>query len=1650
MPSISSKDLAELRPSQDWTFEHALLLLQHEKLGPRRYRQLSQCLDEFLNTNKDVYTDGHYPFLSTGKQTSVKFPKKLTVNNVQYDNNLSESTTRYATLIGQRLSLDPTQVLRIMITASRRIPVEGSIKLISSDDGDWIEGSGNSELVCYYTGKVMREQRTIIRTCFLLVKNDIIANACDASASIALALKQKSIQLFGQQLDAIEFITNQLKHITKNDPLDRLICREYALTLLDILNYAAYLSMASSQTFAKQIVVRWFKLMQRTAFMSDLGHNDIMNTESSATIEALCTIITIVVLDLDSNYGSSADPSSFLNDPSSLRQLNDYIAQTSVNPLIIYAWGIILHRKYTILSIHADSEEAKSFIAGFGSLKSLQDLYITFASQAATYDVSRSMHTCFELIKYDEAFCDVLGSFVVAFVPYVKMTDSITSGMSEILRSCSNDVVSRFFENPATEDMLTLSRAKLPLSMRSFVALVSINSHLASEEFRSFSSFMKVLKDSDFSTKYAIDDTNPNLVRLIEDVDVLPPYEASNGMSLQLKKGTKAQLFPLGGKTVITDSTNSASSSVAVAFLHQYSGWAMLGREMRNLSTHLDENKEKLALLTQIFILLTKVFKELEVDEVEDILTLLNSFTGQNDIIDIWFRIYDQLCDLHAVKALTVETELMTALCGKGYSFRIWAYIFKSKLLGLEPGSGYAATIHGTCELVSGDYSFTISLLNLATALTRDSMLVGQKVTANLRSQVLARFLQCFVHLFSGFLGNRYVIDHQKPQIGALALRLFDMVLTSLYGLDETQKPSKRINGIFWLAAKCLTDGFLETSSINPLVIDPIISFIKQTSTNRSDCVSNDLCGYWNYRWFHNTFQFSSTLIKVRSVIRTSTASAFEMSLCTHLPNLVEIYLNNMDKRQVVIDLLTDLADASWGKEAPSFLTHLRHTHAQILLRCLSIDLANRAELYTLKDSLYDFFSSVIRGGQQGLSIVFITGKDVKDSFHDIDYQKKVKSFQYSSLSLLNVMKKDVAFIHQYPANVALHLADAIALAFGSWTSAEQQSDDTEFIKQLLSKLDDYPDPQLPEGSTDADYIDFCYEVSLLSKVAEILSLYLFVSRDRQDKNIILTHLNRKQFIQGLASKFCIVGYKASLQDYVESRFHKVWPDYKLSQFAISHNFKQHHFGSHSVYSFELLDPLLGENPKWPAVREQIINASVNLQYCQAQASAAKAFGALITCLCKAYSSGLNVEYLQLVTELLRICDEDGIPVSRFEDVYRTRIELCFYICYSFSQKKQFTPPKRYVFDIISCVSRLLCSSTVDLTQSLTSVDVTYYKPLLRILLICLQMSPNESDMITQYSATFSDIFSDVICHSIKVLFHSIKARTLSVPNSELGSSSLVCKQIEDVILITAILKAFLSLNLPESLEKLIANAVINTGCFRSISSMYGVSHRIKVSGQEVFADYSLMLLCELSSDRLISETMVRNGLFRVIIESPMSVRIQAGNARPYPLSRSRLQHLWSGGLLPIVLSLLGFFGDAVLADSCLFATSFTKQINSTIQAWFEADSMISTQSISETSEIILLAKALTSLDAYNYIRNSMTAEMGDGSVVLVPGLDTDSERRKFSNALSYLIAHPKYLTLRIVPSSAEEQRELQSEDNIKFIEKILQQLKDLKASVED
>lgn len=1551
-------------------------------------------------------------------------PKSFKVGSKTYSNTLTSNNSLIVAQIVDLLNIEPTGIIDFVQMISHKLINDDDEKLLNEfhlvqNGSTSLFENGQTQLLKFYSSQYIIELSSnyklianLLKNSRKLISSDLLTDKQIVQLKkIIQQLESTTSQFIESSIDAINFIVSQMKNLQSSDISDadllKLIENHLSNLILDIVHCIEICIIYSSNGFTVKSITEWFKLMQSTEYFSNIIINDL---ESLITLQSVSSIIGLSFFDLEFNFGSLDDDDSFMNKAPTLNEITDLILNTESNPIISYAWSIILHRKNTVLEMFQDDPKSIDFKSNLdsGILKDIVDIYTSLAINANKLDIFNSLLKCYQNIKFEKPFTNILGTFITQYFPYIQQPDDYSIGIiSKIMKNCSGKIISSFFENESVNQLMILLKAKMPLSLDSFVSLVSINANLAVEELKCLNSYMTILDSNQFSLQYSIDDQQPDLINLTTKVQILPPFESQNELCLILKEGTKGQI--LNG--------NLDNSESLVVFLYDYNAWSLLGRVIKNLSIELKEHDDlKFKTIDRLINLLTLVLNEFDNETINEIFNYLNEYLDDFDLIDIIFRILDQSANLKKINTITQIFKFIQSLIDNGYSHRVWSNIYKSQLFSIGKSSHYNSSngnliigLLGKVVIPSGDFDSIIEFFQLGHCLLLNSLKYDPNVTIKLKSEVLNQFVLHGITIFEHFITWNFKYSYKKYKLGSLISSFFNKILIFHNKNESLEYNYHKVNEVLDLSFNNLINVFLIQFIEDLRSISFILHTMYQANASFSTINSSmDLKGYHIKQWQLNSFNLIINLIKVRKSI-SDKSSTLEMTFFKNIKGLINIYLFDSSLRLPILKLVKELISSNHGI---SLLTHLGPNHTKLFLKLMNDNMSNDFEDDELLIGVYDLFSSIMRNDQEGLSIVLITGKVNIDSIENQE--------QENQYSLLKILKNSLNSYQKYPSLVLLHIFDSLINLLKRWNGGLIKFHDNSFVQSVLILAFDKEFKR-----EDGNKMEIIYNSQLKCKMIEILSLLLTIYHNgsKECEKMIIDKLNDTKFIEQLPNFFIIDKVK---NEDIESEFKlKYGENYSLNQFLINSNHHLNDFDIDLKYDFELLNHLFENDQNWELIKKSIIKTNLNELVIKSQISLASSYEKLVKNFCQLNPTKISLEYISITDKLLKFTCEDELSQigdNNNTEFIQNRVNLSLLISFTISLRK-IDDIKRLdklsLISIIKSCSQLLTSEKLDLFDELITLNKSYFNSLLKILLLSITMMKNQlgddsSAIIIENSNTFLSIWQNVICKCIEILFSTIRNKAISIPHAEFGKDELVLKQIDYIKLVFELMEKFLSLRFNDSIQEKISNIVIESNTFNSIITLYGVSHLIKINGDEIFGNLSLLFVLEMIKIKLIGKKFISKGIFQILNESIMSQMIQRGGITSYSNDSRiiKLNEIWVQRILPIMLTLITHFQDFILFDICKFVISFKQQFEFTIHSWLESDSIICPMMIEETEQIILLAKILNQFDCYNYISVEMKIKIDE--VKLIPGLDSFDERKTFVNVLNYLLSHPKYLSSKI------------------------------------
>lgn len=1596
--------LRPMEQSASWTFALALALL---KLPPEP--SVADALDEFLLHSSDVLQQP-LPFAPTG-QTPPK--SEFTLRGILYTG-VSAEMIAQAKHISSVVHADILDTLRVMLQTDQRVPVLGADSpkknaLPSRLPADAPLGEAR---VVVYVLALLQERNTVLR----------IAEECfdafleDAQLSVARNLGKAFVLSPTYALEAIKtldlLVSDLLADQDENDELAALVFAEKLLYTARLLAFL-HTIFAGQAAVPVLVVSAWFAFMEKSHFTLNLGR--ISSRESFSLIHALSTVVTLLLVDL----GASNSP--FWSDPTVFARANSVIVHTPSNSIIRYAWLLTLYKASVVLDV---PEEASAAALAVSKVADVQKDLSTLQFYLQNTHVFREISELNKFLQFDNTFAITLSALILDALPVVTMNPEIASCVSNVLGSAPNATVQNFFESEVAQREIILARAKFPASISPYLRLAAINGTFALHEFQELKSYMSAFNEEEFGMLCDIDLENTDLVKLTKMVDVYPPFEVGKKLSMVLGFDTKGKIIP-----------TERENEILVAFLYKYNGWALLGRILKNISTFFDITQEdKMLVLEDLLDLCIKTFELSSTSDTQSVLDFMSAYVDDSDVVDILFRLLEQTLHNRSVTLLGKLLQILATLMPV-VSSRIWPYLSTCSLLSLKGKEGFLSILFSSIEMVSGDYSFTTALVRFVFAVAENCLQMTQDYPSEAKSGILARFVEHLVLVFESYPSCKFNDGFQKLHLGVLILDAFRQILEAIYMIDPKVPANKKPTKVFAQAASSILEPFLLTDSDLTRSASPIFQMIEALSASTVLYEASDISGYIGNVWVHTALSFARLLLVVRS-LKGDAPSRFEKELFARLPQLVTIYSRGGAHRKVVLDLISALTSGVWDSEPmPSMLAHLGRDSARIFLHSLATDLANPFDDYAIKISIYDLLCSIMGANQQGLSVLFISGRDVFGGASQTDLRSKSET-----VSLLSIMKKNVSTSTYYPFSVTVHLLDAIALAFNSWATAGIDDSDPVFVKDLVGMMDKFEKPAAIKRTF--DFVISSYDCKVHAKVAEILSLVLFTTRNEKCKETIIDLLRSQDFIEKIPGYLSIENYSTTLYDHVQTQFEQTFPNYKLAEFSVAIQ-KRNRFGYGAVYDLLLMDPLFQSHPNWGHLRQLIVSSSTNIQYYNAQIALSRSIGALIATFCRKHPNKLSSNYSVLITKLLAIRDPTDSYTKGFNsENYFERVELAFLLAYSMNGVESIRKSPANAIDIVEASGALMASQEVGYLNGQPKKDGPSYRSLLRLVYIALSNLRDHHEQVITRFGVLLDFFEFTIAKGTKNIIIELQNDVYLSRTNKKHVSGNLGEKLDDLKLILSILKCYTTLHIsPALFEKLFRNLEEN-GTVETVLSLYSFSHLILVNDEPLFAQLSLMFVQQLLTVETFADKFANANLFMVIRESVISQALRNGGVTL--LSSAALLRNWTNGILPILVSALA--RSAMINEVIITLWAFSKQIETCIESSSRDLStlQISSAATWETIQILSIYQILSAVTKAEGISETNAADV---DMPMLPGLELPQKREDFVNYVENLLKHPKFLASRIVASTPEEAAMIKAGDKAyhAFVRNLIEEITELK-----
>lgn len=881
---------------------------------------------------------------------------------------------------------------------------------------------------------------------------------------------------------------------------------------------------------------------------------------------------------------------------------------------------------------------------------------------------------------------------------------------------------------------------------------------------------------------------------------------------------------------------------------------------------------------------------------------------------------------------------------------RVWPFLGRSTLLGIKDNDSQLSAVLASTEMAIGRYGFLLACLELFVSLVNDavahalprkspskgvtrfttSRLPSTGVSQVVTKKVLLSFQRIMLDVYESFPTWKFVQAEQRFEISARLSSLFNMLLTSCFGIEDHLQADRKLNGSLMPAAEQIVKVFLSSSCA-----ESTLAYLTSAIREGVGVVLTMEPQHTVYGTQQTTavLKLATTLLRLNTLLGFG-RSSLEETMLKHVSLLAQCYTSHPMFRRPTIELLGVLvlnADMTDG-QPPSLLGHMGEDAASHFLDVLAtIDepLCDRS----LSVSIWGLLSAVVSKRQQWFAISVLTGEAPRRLIKQKTSETKNHDHQDSILKVALDKLSNIGKLH---AQTAAAMLEFVALAADSWpwilAICERHPYFLKAITEHVSQMETVSNTTQNRSSQPGmEYL----KLQVSSYITEILALYTHYARQSNKTSYAKELLPNLSFIT--TSAVLPPEYNASLHSNLRKNFEGKYGNCQLAAFKRT-NLEPPSFGESFYYDLRVASQMLTSDPSWIG-RDQggfvaeLARANINLSVVEARISLFQSWKILAVELSKTLRN--DIEYQGVMAEVAIDClkanAQTTLPQVIFERLAQSRADLAFTLLQSLIEAQS---PRPEVKSILSTAWDAMRAHGTDLSAVLECDRAPYCRTLLKIICLSLQAhtssrpfnrstsrastqvdNPQQQSLAANATLTIAlEILKKVVAHgfrSLTTLFHESSYRAL--PN--------------DFALLSAILRNILRIPGLESHTTTLLSTFADAQTSRYASTLLSWSDQLATNRDPIYGELSVNFLLEMSSVPALAETLAVEGILNHISNTNLIKHLRTGTGMGPFDQPARLYIIWVRGILPLLLNLLHAVGASMAAEISNALNQFRGQL---------------------------------------------------------------------------------------------------------------------------
>ncbi|KAI3337589.1 nucleoporin subcomplex protein binding to Pom34-domain-containing protein [Xylariaceae sp. AK1471] len=920
---------------------------------------------------------------------------------------------------------------------------------------------------------------------------------------------------------------------------------------------------------------------------------------------------------------------------------------------------------------------------------------------------------------------------------------------------------------------------------------------------------------------------------------------------------------------------------------------------------------------------------------------------------------------------------------------RVWSYMARCALLESQSQGGRLARIVGNLDLSDVQFDLLISTIRLFSDLVDSAMSSSVRrktdiktnsrqrsvenvwlgVSDKIIAQITLAISQATVDFLESSSTWRFATELDRMILIRDIVPIMDKVIYYTFNMDDISAKTALMSAL-QPAANFVIDSFLGPSAGSLRVLPLLGTLVAATQGLESTIYAKRSQVFRDQTLA--VLRLATSLVRVANYSDRS-SSTLEHQVFKITPYVARLCARDETFKGPAIELLESLV-ISAGKtvgEPPSLLGYLGPQTSRSFLQLVStLDKPfNQAQQ---ANTIWRFFSTIVRNRQQWMANCLLTGKTPRDA-----RESKDKASETSSSSILSSALGRLATLSKLDQSEALSILDFITSAqnYWPWTIFTLQKN-TSFLAELRSFARSLKSSSLIAKT---NVLQACNEARIAAYIAEIFAMQLFHLRQLGQASSFAKELTQ-DLDYYLRDGVGVSGYNRGLHVNFARNFSRQYPCCSLDNFKRT-MLEPKSLGAEFYYALSFADKMLKFDPSWigprnTGFRSEMEKANTNLSLVDAQVSLYHAWEFLLLELstCLPDNDTLKKQTLQVARQCLEANQETQSHDQVFERLAESRVNLALMLV---QRVVNSSPSAGDVAQLLNA----LWATVSSYQEPYTPQNISIYRTLLRLLYVTLralvrsygQMDFNASVRDSQGNS----ISPATVSQTVLGILDMVVAKGFRTIVSLIHDSDTPVST-NDVIIINAILQACLCIPGMDQSQTQILNIMAAHDSVQAAVSLYSWSDKLAEQGDPIYGELALLFLLELSALPLVAEQLACDGLLDHITSASLATYLRRPGVSPFAdsVGPQRCYSIWAKGIVPILLNILSALGATIAPEVAYVLNQFPNLMQSSIDR-FEAPSdnqrrggrdraFITPLSVSEIHSLALITQVLGALRTNN------------------------------------------------------------------------------------